>query len=702
MSKSIILSLVLLLAFCVRFLGMWPGFSDHPDESVITVPAWRMIASLDFSPHYYTYGSFYFYVQALVYLVIGSFFYIQDQLLVYIFRYPAAIFGFDLPTATTQLLAVRYFFSLDYLPNYYGKQLYYAGRLITVLLGSLTVFLTFKIAKQIFNEHVALFSSLVLAVLPLAVRDSKFITVDIPQTFFAMLVILFLIMIIKKGRLTDYVFSGITLGFFFSFKYYPFLFLSLLLAHTLNRNKDHLISKNLITALFLIPAGFLLGSPGAIFEMNIFLKDTVWAIGRYGVGDKSVFTYHPFYFGFLFWKGLTPPISILFLLGVIFGLRKNFQMTFFILLPILVMLYYFSFHTASSYERALQPILPLISILAGLGIYQLISTTKFLKKGEIVFKGVFVSLILLVFLSYPIFIITESGYACTKLSTIKVSEEWIRNNIPENSRVAYVIGTRFPSDKTYNTVAIDLPKAFSLQELYKLGVEYVVLHSGYLSIYESWKDTDFFIHPKSIVDNSYLQLVKNEYLSQSELLAKFEKPEGCWDHKLSIFKLEKQIADGKFEPFFMEEFTQQTTMDNWQTQDFTGEADFHFDLNTDQNYARLSWDKTLYIGPGIVSNYFEVRPDTDYKFTTMVKTNQALSENIRDGVLKMNFYETKNTNPPLYSLGVRAKTRDQWEEVGGIVRSPKNAKFARLEFLILPAENQGHFDIKYVSVEEAY
>lgn len=703
MNKTIALTIIIVIAFLVRFFGMWPGFADHPDESAVTVPAWMMFANLDPSPHIFTYGSFYFYIQALLYLLAGIFFYIRDQLLTIIFEYIRNFLSGNFTFKNIDYVPINIFFSLDHLANLYGNQLYYIGRLMTVLFGTLTVPLTYKIAQLVFSRDIALYSAFSLAILPLAVRDSKFITVDIPQTFFFMLAFYFLIKIMSQGKLIDYIFAGISLGLSFSFKYYPFLLPSLFLAHFL-RGKLQSRYTNLITSIFFIPVGFLIGSPASVFEIDRFLNDTIWAITRYGVSDRSIPVFHPFYFSFLFWKGLTPSLSFLFFLGLIVGFGQSFKKSIFLALPIFGVLYYFSFYTNSSYERALQPILPLISIFCGIAMFTVIGfLSKFKYLSSSIMKKISLFIILFIFLAYPIFYVLNSGYACTQPSTIKTSEEWIRNNIPENSKVAYTIGTRFPGDKKYDLLEINLPKAFSLQELSNLGVDYVILHLGYLSIYDNWKETDFFLPPKKIIDNSYLHLVLNEYSTRSKLLKKFEKPEGCWDHKLSIFEIQKINHLKPLTSFLLKKYDSNAINDYWKKIDFSDKSIFALSLNDELNSVRLSWNKTIYAGPGIISDSFEIKPDTYYKFSAKVRANQKLSETTRDGFLKLNFYAgPENKIPIFYSLSTRAATHGVWEVIEGTVKSPTEATLANLSFLILPASNEGSFDLEYIQILEYY
>lgn len=68
------------------------------------------------------------------------------------------------------------------------------ARMIPVIFGTLTVFMTFHVGRLFFNRNVGLVSSLVLALLPFHIVFSRQVLLDIPLSFFVML---FLYLIFK-------------------------------------------------------------------------------------------------------------------------------------------------------------------------------------------------------------------------------------------------------------------------------------------------------------------------------------------------------------------------------------------------------------------------------------------------------------------------------------------------------------------------
>jgi 4-amino-4-deoxy-L-arabinose transferase-like glycosyltransferase len=89
------------------------------------------------------------------------------------------------------------------------------ARLVPVIFGSLTVFITYLLAKELFNRNVALISSLVLALLPFHIVFSRQVLLDVPLSFF---VIVFLYFMYKYRITQENIYSyltGVACGFCF-------------------------------------------------------------------------------------------------------------------------------------------------------------------------------------------------------------------------------------------------------------------------------------------------------------------------------------------------------------------------------------------------------------------------------------------------------------------------------------------------------
>ena len=142
-------------------------FAIGIDEPEVMVRAVRMMKTGDFNPHFFDYPSLYMYVQALVAVV----------------RF---VFG-----------AMRGEWSgLAQAPT---EEFYVWGRGVTAILGTATVWLVYRAGMR-WGARTALLAAVLLAVMPLHVRESHYVLTDVPATF---LVTLTLPALVARARARD-------------------------------------------------------------------------------------------------------------------------------------------------------------------------------------------------------------------------------------------------------------------------------------------------------------------------------------------------------------------------------------------------------------------------------------------------------------------------------------------------------------------
>jgi 4-amino-4-deoxy-L-arabinose transferase-like glycosyltransferase len=127
------------------------------------------------------------------------------------------------------------------------------ARMVPVIFGTLTVFVTYLVAKELFDRQVGLISCLVLALLPFHIVFSRQVLLDVPLSFF---VILFLYFIAKYKRTGDVIYSywaGVSCGLCFISKEVGIIMLPIFVAYTL-------ITRSLkLNSLFVFLSGFVFG-----------------------------------------------------------------------------------------------------------------------------------------------------------------------------------------------------------------------------------------------------------------------------------------------------------------------------------------------------------------------------------------------------------------------------------------------------------
>lgn len=183
------LAAIMLAALVLRFVGLRWGlpnaahmFSYHPDEAPILGPVWYMLNTGDWDPHFYNYGTCYIYLVA----ILAKF---ADLIGVL----PAGLQGWS--------------------------DLHLIARVVTALMGTVTVYLVYVIGKNRAGTSVGLAAAALLAVLPAHVVNSHYATVDVPATLFIALLFVILLRLFGTAELSWYLVAGLALGLATSTKY---------------------------------------------------------------------------------------------------------------------------------------------------------------------------------------------------------------------------------------------------------------------------------------------------------------------------------------------------------------------------------------------------------------------------------------------------------------------------------------------------
>ncbi|OJI08418.1 hypothetical protein COT69_02730 [candidate division WWE3 bacterium CG09_land_8_20_14_0_10_39_24] len=274
------LILILIFSFVLRVWGISFGFPFflHPDETKIVEPALTIafnIKNADFNPHFFYYPHF------LMYLLVA---------VIQIVKVILLPFGF-----------------FNTLPK---EVFYFMARLITVLFGTASVYLTYLIGKKVAlkgrEEKIGLLSALFLSVVFLHIRNSHYYTGDVPATFFILLSFyLFLFGILPNRDTPDsgvsrlsIVLSAFFCGVGISTKYYPALLLFLyvpIILYTFRRDLKKAVLNCFIVG-FTALLGFLMFTPYALLDNQKFIRTMKESSLRSSSGFVGASSKNPFYY----------------------------------------------------------------------------------------------------------------------------------------------------------------------------------------------------------------------------------------------------------------------------------------------------------------------------------------------------------------------------------------------------------------------
>lgn len=150
-----------------------------------------------------------------------------------------------------------------------------ANRVLHVGFGTLTIPLIYLAGKKLFNQKTGLAAATLLTFSFYHVMFSHVAKVDIPAAFFSLLSFYFIIDVYRRGRLRDYLISGLLIGLTTATSYNGgLLLLPLLLAHLFRDGQTWPAKLRsgwlLLTGVLFVPLGFLLASPFSLINWPDF------------------------------------------------------------------------------------------------------------------------------------------------------------------------------------------------------------------------------------------------------------------------------------------------------------------------------------------------------------------------------------------------------------------------------------------------
>lgn len=414
-SNTVLLLAILFLSFAIRFAGIFQGlpYWNHSDE-FHTIARALQFGTGDLDPHNYDWPGhilmyFMFFVYG-VYFVFGS------------------IFGFFNSSLD---------FAFLFLDN--PSSFLFLGRLITVVIGTASVYLLYVCGKKFYNENTGLASALIFSVVLLHVKQSQWI---VPHAFAVFLMIWTVIVshdILYKKSAKFYVYAGILCGLAIAMIYNSGLIVFVpVLAHLLAERKiKALFDKKIFYFLLAVVVAFLVATPFFVINFDIAVNDAVVKIFTF-TNKKAVFGEG---YLLLFTKylreafGVIPYLLSLFGLGFLLYRHKkqdlllaSFPLINFVVLGL----------NQVPMPRYLLPVLPFL-ILGGV-----VFLHDFLFRGK-----KYVAFSVLIFLLAVPSAVQSVNYDIyiNRKSTELIAKDWVEANIPAGTRIAMESGIPLTPNK---------------------------------------------------------------------------------------------------------------------------------------------------------------------------------------------------------------------------------------------------------------
>ncbi|MEE9337660.1 MAG: phospholipid carrier-dependent glycosyltransferase [Methylococcaceae bacterium] len=375
----------------------------------------------------------------------------------------------------------------------FTSQIYYFSRTITAIMGTLTVYIVYLIAKKMFNEKVGLFSAFFLATAAGFVHLSHFASVDIPSVFWITLSFFCCLLILEKPTTFQCSMAGIAVGLAASTKYTGILMVVPLLSAFVMCTKkampkhlrDYILNKNLLIIILTVLGVFVAGSPFIVIDFPRFIAEFIqlnFYIKDYEGLGKSSYIPHIYNIFNIFgvFGGAVSLLGIIYII-YLYILYRDARV---LLLIITIFIIYIKMGSMSFHPiRYIMIAAPLITICSGKIIHDLTTHTSSITARVILLMSISMGIIYTA-------IYTVSGNLQIKNDSRILAYEWVLKNI---SKTETIESTRYAinhPDEYKNITYIPIYHRKETFDKMLANNEYLKLKS--LLKWADWRDDNAF------------------------------------------------------------------------------------------------------------------------------------------------------------------------------------------------------------------
>jgi hypothetical protein len=319
---------------------------------------------------------------------------------------------------------------------------YLEGRISIALLGTATVFLTYRLGRQIYGPAVGLIGASFFGFSYIAVGIDHSIFPDTPLTFLAVAEMLLFQRILRQGSGAAYWQAGAVLGLAVATKYsgaafiLPFGIVHLLRVYEEGKGLGIgcLFDRRVLFFSGSAVVAFVLFCPFSILDFSTFSRDLLWQFqrvhsGSFGTDVKNAWFYYIVH-------GLPNCVGVglaaVSILGFFYavGRRKKED------LPLIAFVAFYFLYIGNwkvGVDKYLLPILPFLGLFAALLVerglrLKALSLHPLHRYAEVLC----VLLLILEPLAYAI----HSDYLLCQKDTRTLAKEWIEENLPQGTKIA--------------------------------------------------------------------------------------------------------------------------------------------------------------------------------------------------------------------------------------------------------------------------
>lgn len=691
---KLLLLLVFIIGILLRVLGVYPGYSPyHPDEGKAGYSsAWYMFTNRTLDLPHYHYPALIPTIE-LVFLI-----------LIFI-----PVLWIRLMLSKPDLILSN----LDKLPQVFDNyiagrsdvEIMYMSRYLSVVVGTLTLLLTYLVSKNLFKSR--LIGLLSVVVLTVNMRQIMSNQLDLPDGYSGFFLLLAFYMVSKlKDHHTFrlYILSGLSSGLAISTKLQFFILIPFGLIHLYHSflakgmwgKINTLLSSKILGWGLTLVLTLILVNIGPLTHWQEFTKTLSNVSNLYGFGvNKFSLTGLSFFYQIV----LTPEVALICLLGIVVGLLKYRLPTLLILSLILVYLYYFLYLTrAWFYPRNFVSIIPFFALMAGVGLSGMWYFLRRYLKNLNLTIAVF-SLVVGATLWQSIQNSLVHTLAYMQPWNMTSMRECIRQNIISGKTVAAHPTDKYflfvlPStdvDKKLTFIPFNLESSYSLAEMQDQQADYALVGLDVVGDQNSvWWMTkaNVWRKPKEISNNVFVSLAAKELFTST--VCSQVKPWQAVENNY-VFVSVPPKAEAEWGQISQEGFSK--GVGSFKKVDGFGGQGNNLVWDEGEGKKDLGSLKIKTIIPRFpvarwVSPVFTVEPGRVYKAEGWVKGAVSLEQKRRDGFLRLDFYQKEpiiwdeGTESLSTNLSARYFGPKEWQKLEVIGVAPASVQLATVSFQI--------------------
>ncbi|MCX6544305.1 MAG: glycosyltransferase family 39 protein [Acidobacteria bacterium] len=253
-----LLLLILMAALAVRLRHHLAGvpFAAGIDEPLIVGRALRILQTGDWNTHAWNYPSLVIYLHALD---AGA-------------RYLLGVLRGEWNSLSRMNIAA----------------VFEVGRVVTALVGTATVWITYRIGRDLDSPRLGLAAAAMLAVLPMHVRESHFMLTDVPMTALTTLSVWLAIRAGQDRTVSAYAWAGVAAGLSAAAKYNGgVVSVAVVIAWLVFDRSSSDRARKAAAAVGATAVAFLVGAPYTLLDLPNFLEGFGAEFGKFATKGRS-------------------------------------------------------------------------------------------------------------------------------------------------------------------------------------------------------------------------------------------------------------------------------------------------------------------------------------------------------------------------------------------------------------------------------